>query len=128
MPPVKIRQSNPSHLVEYGEIEIADEKDLGTGDFTVKLKPNALVINNIISCQMVNVPLFQISVNVNNEEKEISALLGEADGSDPKSRKVLSLPEGLDLKPTHTFVTSFRDWSIDSIIMDGEVVLSEVAT
>jgi len=128
MPPVKIRQSNPSHLVEYGEIEIADEKDLGTGSFTVRLKPNALIINNVISCQMVNVPLFQISINVNNQEKEISALLGEADGSDPRSRKEMSLPEDLDLKPAHTFVVSFHDWSIDSVEMDGEVVLCEVAT
>ena len=90
------------------------------------MKPNALVINNIISCQMVNVPLFQISVNVNNQEKMLSVLLGKADGSDPKSRKELSLPDDLDIKPVHVFVMRFRDWNINSIEMDGDVVLSEV--
>ncbi len=120
MPPIKHRQSNPSYLVAYGEIDIPDDKDLGTGSFTTMLKPNALVVNNVINSQMVNVPVFQISVNIDNTKKEVSALLGKADGSDPLSRKLFHIPPEIDFKPERLFLVHFKDWQVVSMELDGK--------
>ena len=119
MPPIKHRQEKPAYLVEYGEIELPDGNDFGTGKFTAMLKPNALAVSNLISCQMVNVPKFQISLNINLMQKEVSVLLGRADGSDPMTREVFVMPEVLDLNPKHKVVVGFGNWQIESAELDG---------
>ena len=120
MPPIKHRQSNPSYLVAFGEIDIPDDGDLGRGSFATMLKPNALVVNNVINSQMVNVPVFQISVNINNSKKEISVLLGKADGSDPLSRRIFQLPGEIDLKPERLFLVRFKEWQVVSMELNGK--------
>ena len=126
MPPIKHRQEKPAYLVEYGEIELPDGDDFGTGKFTALLKPNALAISNLISCQMVNVPKFQISLNINLMQEEISVLLGKADGSDPMTREVFRFPELFDPNPIHKIVVSFSKWKIDSAEMDGKALKMDV--
>ena len=119
MPPIKLRQSNPSRLIEYGEIEIPDDDDLGAGCFITRLKPNALFVQNIINSQMMNVPVFQISVNINGTDKEVSVLLGKADGSDPVSRRVFELPREFDFRPERLFTARFKDWKVTALEVDG---------
>ncbi|MDP8241097.1 MAG: hypothetical protein P9X24_18555 [Candidatus Hatepunaea meridiana] len=125
MTPIKHHQSNPDYLVEYGEIDIPNDKFLGTGSFTMLLKPNAININSIISSQMVNVPVFQISLNINLNESIVSVLLGKADGSDPLSRKEFLLPKDIDGKPSHKFIANFVDWQITSLELDGIPLFSQ---
>ena len=125
MPPIKHRQEKPAYLVEYGEIEIPVGANFGTGSFTAMLKPNALAVSNLISCQMVNVPKFQISLNINLVRKEASVLLGRADGSDPMTRVVFLLPDIIDLNPKHKVVARFDKWQVTSVEFDGAQLKQE---
>jgi hypothetical protein len=89
------------------------------------LKPNALAVSNLISCQMVNVPKFQISLNINLPKREVSVLLGRADGSDPMTRVVFILPDFTDLNPKHKVVAKFDNWQVSSVELDGTMLKPE---
>ena len=67
---------------------------------------------------MVNVPVFQISVNINVDGDEATVLLGKADGSDPISRAEFELPKDLDHKPAMLMTAYFRDWKITRLALN----------
>ncbi len=118
MPAIKHRQPNASPEVEYGEINIPDDKNLGTGTFTTLLKPNALLGTKTISSIMINAPRFQISVNINPGTKEIPVLLGRAD-ADHISGKIFLLSANIDPTVSHTFVAAFENGQVLGLELDG---------
>lgn len=118
MPEIKHRQINPNPGVEYGEIHIPDDRALGTGSFKIVTKPNAFVEHKAISSIMINVPVFQISVNFNPAIYEIPVLLGYADGSEPKSMKIFLFPVYINIHNTHEFIVTFNGWQITEMRMD----------
>ena len=113
------RQNNPGPGIDYGEIYISDGQYLGTGRYTLALQPNALVNQKVIAGIMINQPIFQISVNINPGTKEVPVLLGRADGSDPISQKLFSLPQNIGLAGTHRFEAIFEGWEIKALKMNG---------
>lgn len=118
MPEIKHRQINPSPEIEYAEIYIPDNRNLGTGSFKLVTKPMLSTIK-AISGVMINPPIFQISVNINTETGEIPVLLGRADGSDPISMKVYQLPGDVDFSKSHEFKATFENWKVTGLYMDG---------
>lgn len=118
MPPIKHSQPNPSPEIEYGEINIPDDKNLGEGRFITVLRPRALVANKPIMSIMINVPVFQISVNINPQTNLIPVLLGKAGKSDPLSRKVYRIPKDIDKLKRLTIVASFKNWQITGLALD----------
>lgn len=120
MPSIRHRRPEASPEIEYGEVYIPDDRNLGTGEFTTLLRPSALSKSRAIFSIMVNPPAFQISVNINPGTRETPVLLGKADGSDPVSRKVFILPPSVDSAVKHRFVARFEEWQITSLEMDGE--------
>ena len=66
-----------------------------------------------------------MSVNINPGPKEVPVLLGKADGSDPISQKLFSLPQNIGLAGTHRFETIFEDWEIKSLEMNGVKLLEK---
>lgn len=119
MSAIKHRQPNASPEIDYGEIYIPDENNLGTGKFTTVLKKGVLVQNKPIVSIMINRPAFQISVNINPQTSKIPVLLGKADGSNPKDRVIFSLPDGINKTVEHTFVAEFEDWKIRILKLNG---------
>ncbi|MCJ7744059.1 MAG: hypothetical protein MUO99_05815 [Dehalococcoidales bacterium] len=93
MSEIRHRQEKPSPEIDYAEIYIPDDRHLGTGLFKTVTKPGALSTGQAVSSLMINVPTFQISLNLNPLTKEIPVLLGFADNRDPISRKVYFFPE-----------------------------------
>ncbi|MFC2071214.1 hypothetical protein ACFLUU_00640 [Chloroflexota bacterium] len=119
MPEIKHRQVDAAPEIIFAEIHIPDDKHLGTGSFTTLIKPGALLSGKAVSSIMINVPILQISLNVNPLTGEIPVLLGFADGSDPLSRKVFFFPKTADLSTSHEFRATFDNWEIGELVMDS---------
>lgn len=117
---IEHRQQNPSPEIEYSVIAIPDENDLGTGRFITLLKANALSSAKAIASMVVNVPAFQISVNINPGTREIPVLLGRADGTDPISGRLFVFPSTVNPQDTHEFVAKFKSWQVTSLELDGQ--------
>lgn len=124
MTEIKYRQPNSSPEIQYGEIHIPDDENLGTGTFATLLKPNVLSSTKVISSIMINRPKFQISVNINPGSRKIPVLLGKADGTDPISSQTFLLPPNADSTKAYKFVVIFENWQIINLEMDG-VALAE---
>lgn len=120
MAEVRQRQMSSMPGIEYGEIFIPDDSDMGTGTFTTLLKPNALYAGKPIISIMLNKPEFQISVNINPGTREIPVLLGKSDGSDPIAHKLFLLPRDLDISVSHEFVATFENWKVTDLQLDGK--------
>ena len=125
MAEIRQRQNNPGPGIDYAELHIPDDSHLGTGKYTLSLQPNALVNQKVIAGIIINKPIFQMSVNINPGPKEVPVLLGKADGSDPISRKLFSLPQNIGLAGTHRFEAIFECWEIKSLEMNGVNLLEK---
>ncbi|MEK6528410.1 MAG: hypothetical protein AABZ36_05995, partial [Nitrospirota bacterium] len=65
MAEIKSREQDPIAGIEYSEIIIPDENNMGTGTFTSVLKPDAMAKNNPLISTIVNEPVFKMFVNIN---------------------------------------------------------------
>ena len=122
MSEVKSREHKLLPGIEYSEILIFDEDNLGTGVFTTVLEPDAMSKINPILSSIINVPEFQLIVNINSAENEVTVLLGKADNSPASSREVFILPKKIDTSKTHQFDTFFKDWKITELKMNGDAL------
>ena len=119
MAEIRNRQNNPRPGIDYSEIYIPNDQDLGTGTYTTVLQPNALAKKDPIMSLALNAPVFQISVNINPATEEIPVLLGKADGSPPISRKVFNLPQNIELTDAYTFEARFENWQVTELTLNG---------
>jgi len=126
MPEIKHRQDKASPEIEYSEIYMPDDRHLGTGSFRTVIKPNAFSAGKAISTIMIQVPVFQISVNFNPSTKEIPTLLGLADGSESISKKTFLFPKEVNFANAHEFTVTFQNWEIMDLSMDGTLLSQRV--
>jgi hypothetical protein len=113
-------EQKPVPGVDYSEIRIPDEENLGTGTFTILLEHDAMSKINPIVSAIINEPVFQLLVNIDSEVKEVTALVGKADNTPPISREVFILPENIKLPDAHKFEITFKDWEIKDVMMNGD--------
>lgn len=119
MAEMKNRESNPVPGVEYSEIYISDEKDMGTGTFTTVLEPKALKKINPIISSIQNEPVFMLIVSINIAIAQVTAMIGKSHNTAPLDRKVFNIPESIDDQEANDFTVSFNDWDIKSMILNG---------
>ncbi len=120
------KQNKPGPGIKHSEIEIPDDQNLGTGTFTTVLEPTSVAKDQPIISMIVNPPSFQLSVNINPQTKEIPVLIGKADGSDPLSNKLFSLPDNIELKEEYVFEAKFDHWDIVSLKMNETPLLKKI--
>jgi hypothetical protein len=120
MAEIKSCEQNPIAGIEYSEIIIPDENDLGTGTFTSVLQPDAMAKNNPLISTIVNEPVFKLFVNINIVTEEATVLLGKADDSPPLSREIFKLPKEINAKESHRFEAVFKDWKVKGLKMNGK--------
>ncbi|MEK7307471.1 MAG: hypothetical protein AAB089_00170 [Nitrospirota bacterium] len=120
MAEIKSREQDPIAGIEYSEIIIPDENNMGTGTFTSVLKPDAMAKNNPLISTIVNEPVFKMFVNINIVTEEASVLLGKADDSPASSRGIFKLPKDINTKESHRFEAIFKDWKIKGLKMNGK--------
>ncbi len=118
MAAIKSSEKNPVPGIDYSEIRIPDERNLGTGTFTTVLEPKAMVKMSPIISSIENKPVFKLIVNIFFSEKEVTALLGKADDTPALSRIVFKLPDEIDPSGTHRFKVIFKDWKIKELKMN----------
>ncbi len=119
MAEIRNRENNPVRGVEYSEIYIPDEENIGTGTFTTVLEPEAIINIIPIVSSIINEPAFQLFVNINYADDEVTVLIGRADNSPPLSREVFILPKKFDVSKTLQFDVVFTDWKITELKMNG---------
>ncbi len=119
MAEIKSRETNPVPGIDYSEICIPDEQNLGTGTFTIVLRPDAMAKINPIISSITNVPVFQLIVNINGDTNEITSLLGKADKSPALSRKVFKMPDKIETSDVHSFEVVLKNWEIKDMLMNG---------
>jgi hypothetical protein len=119
MTEVRSREDKPLPGIDYSEILIHDEEDLGTGVFTTVLEPKAMAKINPLLSSIRNAPEFQLMVNINLAEEAMTVLLGKADNSPALSREVFKLPKKVDTSITNQFEAFFRDWKVTEVRMNG---------
>ncbi|RJQ52384.1 MAG: hypothetical protein C4526_08205 [Nitrospiraceae bacterium] len=122
MAEIKNREERPLPGIEYSEIFIPDENDIGTGTFTTVLEQKALAKINPIMSSIINAPEFQLIVNINSAEEETTVLLGKADNTPAVSRKVFTIPEDTKIHEPHNFKVFFSGWNITALELDGNAL------
>jgi len=124
MAEIRSREDKPLPGIEFSEILIHDEEDLGTGVFTTVIEPKAMTKINPLLSSIRNAPEFQLIVNINLAEEAITVLLGKADNTPALSREVFKLPKKLNTSITHQFNTIFKDWKIMELRMNGDSLIN----
>ena len=121
MAEVRSREEKTLPGINYSEIHIPDEENLGTGSFVTLFDPKAMVKVNPLMSTIVNQPEFQLILNVNAAETEYEAtvLLGKADGTPASARKVYKIPKDTDTDKALNFKVVFSEWNITALEMDG---------
>jgi hypothetical protein len=125
MSAIKNRRNNPITELAYQEIDIPNDRDLGTGAFRFQAKKDTMTPPErpgpkAISAAVINPPRFQISAAINPGTKEIPVLLGRADGTNPLSSVVFLMPAQFDIAQVHDFEVSFSNWQVTAMTMDGQ--------
>lgn len=119
MAEINSRENNPVPGIDYSEIHIPDEQNLGTGTFKTVLEPNAMAKISPIISTIINEPVFKLMVNIQLTANEVTVLLGKADKSPPLSREVFKMPKEFNASDVHTFDVGFKDWKIKGLEMNG---------
>ncbi|RJQ45996.1 MAG: hypothetical protein C4538_07730 [Nitrospiraceae bacterium] len=122
MAEIKSREDKPLPGIEYSEIIIHDENDLGTGTFTTAIEKKALAKINPIISTIINEPEFKMIVTINSGEEEVTVLLGKAPNTPALSRKVFKIPEDTKIHESHDFRVIFSGWEITSMELDGNAL------
>ncbi len=108
-------------MISLAEIHIPDDAALGTGIFTTTFVRGALPSKDVVVSSIVNVPIFQITVSV-NPKLGVSALLGTADGSDPKDKKSFQLNRTAVGKKQDELTVTFEKWRITGATLNGAAI------
>ena len=119
MSEIKSRESNPVPGIDYSEIHIADEKNVGTGSFTTLLEPKALNKINPIVSSIQNEPIFLMIVSINIAIEQVTVMIGKSHNTPPLDRKVFNIPKDIDLGKANEFTASFDDWDITALRLNG---------
>ena len=119
MAEIKSREANPIPGVEYSEIRIPDEHNLGTGEFVTMLETGALSKISPIISNVMNEPYFLLIVSINLGIDEVTAVLGKTHDEPPVSRKVFTVPNDIKVKDAHDFTVTFKEWEIKDMKLNG---------
>jgi hypothetical protein len=124
MPEIKSREDRPLPGIEYSEISIPDENDLGTGTFTTVIEQRAMAKINPIMSSIINEPVFQMIITINSAEEAATVLLGKAGNSPALSRKIFRIPEDTKINESHNFRVIFSGWDVKALELDGKQLMS----
>ena len=116
---IKSREENPVPGVEYSEIHIPDEDNLGNGVFTTVLHPGAFSKTNPIISSIMNEPFFVLILSMNIAIESVTAMIGKSQNARPLDRKVFKIPSDIDIKEPINFQITFNDWDLLEMELNG---------
>jgi hypothetical protein len=125
----KFKREIPSSSPEIKKALIyllKDATDISQGKFDTVLKKGALSSNKTIASIIVNIPIFQLSVNLNpqNIPPKCIILIGKPDEDKPRDRKEYIIPNLIveDNNIEHIFTVYWNNWRIKKLKIDNDVV------
>jgi hypothetical protein len=107
--------------ISLAEIEIPEDGDSGTGKFMTTFSPVAFPLVETISSVAFNSPCFQITVTIECT-REVTVLLGAADGTPPKHAVIFLLPENMPRGRARVLSIRFANWRVTSATLDGSLL------
>lgn len=113
----EIRHKVPggSEEVESTEIHIPDDTEIGTGEFILTLKPDALPAPKVFWSTIIHPPKLQVSATFDTGGN-VLIQLGLADGIDKNSFR---LPAAIVPKQVYKVRLRFSNWKITDAFLDG---------
>jgi len=120
MPEIRNREEAPVQGLDYSEIHIPDDTDLGTGTFKTVLKEDILGKENPIISGIGNEPSFLMVVTINTGIEEVNVMLGKSEKEQPLSKAIFKMSKEVDAKTPHTIDAHFAGWKITGLELDGE--------
>lgn len=120
MAELRNRETNPIPGVDYSEIHMPDENNLGTGTFTTVLAPKALKKINPIISTVQNQPVFLMIVSINIAISQVTTMIGKSHNTPPLDRKVFNIPDSIDDLSANAFMVRFDDWDIVGMNLNGD--------
>lgn len=123
MPEIRHQQLGGGPELVKSEIHIPDDTDVGTGTYTTVFKAGALPARQAIASVMLNAPSFQVAVTV-NPNRDVVVALGRADGSDPRTQRIVRLPAFVG-PSQQTVRVEFAGWEIVGVYLN-QLALLEV--
>jgi len=114
----EIRHQVPgaSEEIESAEIYIPDDSDVGSGEFTMVLNPDALPASKVFWQTIIHPPLLQVTATF-APNMNISVQLGYAD---PPAKKVFRIPASVAPEAKHNLRVNFSKWRLTDAFLDGE--------
>lgn len=125
MSEIKNREDKPVPGIDYSEIYIYDENDLGTGEFITVVEPGSMRKINPLISNVLNEPHFLLIVSINLAIDSVTALLGKSYKEPASSRHVYTIPEDIHLEEPHEFTVYFKDWEVKGMKLDGNDLVME---
>ena len=112
------RQDRPGPQIHYGEVRFPDERELGTGTYSVAVEPAALTGDTPVAAVVMNRPVFQLALEVNPQSREAVVTFGRADGAEPVSQSAYRLPDAAPPAGPAVFVVEFDQWTVRRVTLD----------
>ncbi len=120
MAEIKHREDNPIPGVDYSEIHIPDEHDLGTGKFTTMVPEKTFSKMNPVISNVMHDPYFLLIISINLGIDQVTAVLGKTHDEPPISRKVFNIPKDFNVEDAHEFTVSFKEWDVTEMKLNGK--------
>ena len=114
----EIRHQVPgaSEEVESAEIYIPDDSDVGSGEFAMILKPDALPASKVLWQTIIHPPSLQVSATFDTK-MNVSVQLGHAA---PPDKKIFRIPASVVPGKNHSLRIHFSKWKLTDAFLDGE--------
>ncbi len=119
---INSREKNPIPGIDFSELHIPDEYNLGTGKFITMVEAGGFKKMNPIISNVMNEPYFLMIVTMNLGIDQVTALLGKAHDEGAISRKVFNIPKDIVVENAHDFTVTFKDWDITEMKLDGKAL------
>ncbi|MBI4843830.1 MAG: hypothetical protein HY809_05830 [Nitrospirae bacterium] len=120
MPEIKSRDEAPVPGIDYSEIHIPNDNDLGTGTFKTVLKEDIMGKINPIISSIANEPDFLMLLTINTAIEEINVMLGKTEKEPPLSRVIFRMPKAIENKSAHTVDAHFKEWKVTEVELNGQ--------
>lgn len=116
MKEIKHKVPGASEEVESAGIYIPDDSDVGTGQFILTLKPNALPASKVFWSTIIHPPKLQASATFDTK-MNVSVQVGLNESLD---RNNFQIPVSVKPREKHTLRIHFSKWKItDAFLDDG---------
>src|SRR5690348_14994763 len=124
MPPITVRQDEPTPEISFAEVTFSDEADPGSGNLELRFHAGVLSRDMPAFFVVEKDPGLHLGIRLRPRANEISVVLGRVNSSTfaSTSEKLGSLPTGLNVLIQPVLKVEWQSWTIGKIELDGSAV------